>query len=385
MSESKIEVDGRAIESKVVELLLKNIPLTVKGYKCTSIMIFRVLVYASIMNLTIETVCQTLKGLVSGETVRSHLNNNLTEDGLDELENQINEILGGYLSRSLRRAKLTLGIDYHDEPYWGENESLLSYTCRGQAKQGTTHFFRVATLYVIHHGQRFTIACRFVYPGDTPAQVVSDLLYRICQLGISVRRVYLDRGFCGVEVHRLFEASRIPAIIACPIRGKSDGNGTRALCRGRKSYRTTHTFYPNSKQKACQVNIAVVRSYTKRKKKRYKATWLLFVTHHCQAKPLTIRRWYRQRFGIETSYRLMRTVRAITKSPNVALRFFLIALAFIIVNCWVYCQKRYADCFFHPQHRHTFIRKFQLSLFCSLLKTTIEQFFPPRLSFVFLL
>ena len=37
-----------------------------------------------------------------------------------------------------------------------------------------------------------------------------------------------------------FQQSGTPALLACTIRGRT--GSTRALCRGKKSYRTTHTF-----------------------------------------------------------------------------------------------------------------------------------------------
>jgi putative transposase len=55
---------------------------------------------------------------------------------------------------------------------------------------------------------------------------------------------------------------------------------------------------------------------------------------------------YRRRFGIETSYRLMNQVRARTTSRAPALRFFLVTLAFLLLNLWSYVK-----------WQHVFIRK----------------------------
>jgi len=51
-----------------------------------------------------------------------------------------------------------------------------------------------------------------------------------------------------------------------------------------------------------------------------------------------IRRRYRRRFGIESSYRLLEQVRARTTSPNPALRFLLMGVALLIVNMWLRLQ-----------------------------------------------
>ena len=50
---------------------------------------------------------------------------------------------------------------------------------------------------------------------------------------------------------------------------------------------------------------------------------------------------YRRRFGIETSYRLMNTVRARTTCRIAAFRLFLVALAFLWLNLWQYVKWMY--------------------------------------------
>jgi putative transposase len=47
---------------------------------------------------------------------------------------------------------------------------------------------------------------------------------------------------------------------------------------------------------------------------------------------------YRRRFGIETSYRLMNTMRARTTSASVTLRLFYVALALLLLNLWCYVK-----------------------------------------------
>ncbi|MEL6225269.1 MAG: hypothetical protein AAFR31_21790, partial [Cyanobacteria bacterium J06627_8] len=59
--------------------------------------------------------------------------------------------------------------------------------------------------------------------------------------------------------------------LACPIRGKQDG-GTRAICRGRKSYRTRYTFTDGTEAK-----MAVVATLPRGKNGRRRRKWLLFV------------------------------------------------------------------------------------------------------------
>lgn len=47
---------------------------------------------------------------------------------------------------------------------------------------------------------------------------------------------------------------------------------------------------------------------------------------------------YRQRFGIETTYRQMNEVRIRTSSRDPLLRFLYVAIALILRNIWVWCH-----------------------------------------------
>jgi putative transposase len=54
-----------------------------------------------------------------------------------------------------------------------------------------------------------------------------------------------------------------------------------------------------------------------------------------------VRETYRQRFGIDTGYRLMEQVRARTTSTNPAFRFLLMGIALLLINIWVALQWTY--------------------------------------------
>ena len=81
--------------------------------------------------------------------------------------------------------------------------------------------------------------------------------------------------------------------------------------------------------------VAVVRTYQRRRSGRRQVCWLLYVCLGWRGSLVRVRRRYRRRFGIETSYRLMEQVRGRTSTPNPALRFLLMGVALLIVNMWI--------------------------------------------------
>jgi len=359
---------------QAIDRLTTYFPLQVSGYECTVESVFDVLVKAAVTRQTIEAVCNDLDDVVDGETIRGYLNDQIRRDDLHGLEQQVNQALVAGLPRRLWKPKLEIAIDLHDEPFYGHSPELLALTCGGPAHKGTTRFFRLASAYVIFKDMRLTLGLLFVRPEDELAELVAALLRRLRILGLSVKRLYLDKGFCAIPVLRYIQASGWPAILACPIRGKQ--GGTRGLCQGRSSYRTQHTFTSHT-YGSFTAPVAVVRTYTshkRSKRKQRRATWLVFVVLNCQAHPRAVRKLYRKRFGIETSYRCMRQVRAWTTSRNGALRFLLLSLGFILVNLWV--ELRWRFCQIKQRGRRQIdLKRFELRRMAAFLNRAIEQIY----------
>ena len=182
---------------------------------------------------------------------------------------------------------------------------------------------------------RVTLAVRFVVPEDDTVGVLSDLLKGVKRLKISCRRLFLDGGFAGVRVIRFLRKLHLRAVIACPVRGKQ--GGTRALCHGRKSYRTSYTFHSPQHEKAT-AELAVCRVFTTAKRTgRHprRADWMIFILLGLDWTPQQTPQQYRRRVGIESSYRCARSVSGWTTSNNPAYRFVLIALGFFLLNVWI--------------------------------------------------
>lgn len=322
-------------------VLMKNFKLSAEGYCCQTRDLWRVLVIAAVRRSYIETVCNDLQDAPDSNTVRGYLKEQLTEDEIRTLQRDCNHALASQLPLWLREQPQEVAIDLHDDPYYGKDNP--EWMCRGEARAGTTRFFRCATAYVMRQHQRFTLAVEFVHPDDDLATIVKRLLRRVKALKIAVKRYYLDKGFCSIPVlQSLLKDPQLSAIIAVPIRGKT--GGTRALCRGRSSYCTTHTFQ-SDKWGKLTVPVAVVRTVRKLREGRRKATWLVYVLIHAEDVPISrVRKLYRRRFGIESSYRLLEQVCGKTTAHNPALRFLWMGLALLLGNIWIALQWRHLQC-----------------------------------------
>ncbi len=66
-----------------------------------------------------------------------------------------------------------------------------------------------------------TLALTYVLPQEKNLSILQRLLTRQTDLGFRPKVLYLDKGFChGKIITYLQDEARLPAIIACPIRGK---------------------------------------------------------------------------------------------------------------------------------------------------------------------
>ena len=379
-SQAALKLTDEDTRQAAIERLSSSFGLEVSGYECKAETVIDVLVKAAVTRQTIETTCKNLADMVDGETIRGYLNKQVRMDDLHRLEQQVNQALVAGLPRRIWKTKLEIAIDLHDEPFYGHSPELLGLTCGGKANKGTTRFFRVATAYLIFKDMRLSLGLLFVRPEDELAEIVAALGRRLGILGLKVKQLYLDKGFCSIPILRVLEKSGLPAILACPIRGTT--GGTRGLCKGNKSYRTQHPF-KSQENGAFTAPVAVVRSYTshkRSKRKKRRAIWLVYVVLNADFNPKTVRKLYRKRFGIETSYRCMRQVRAWTTSRNGALRFLLISLGFILVNLWV--ELRWRFCQIKQQGRRQIdTKRLQFQRLLDFLNQAIHKFYG-SLSFI---
>ncbi len=350
------------------------LPLQAAGYSCTSEQLVDVLLAVSAQKDTVEQVCADLQIKVGAETIRGYINDQLSAEDLPQLQEAVNRALQAGLSRDVKTRKLEVAIDFHDQPYYGKSEQAEGLWVGGEAKNGTTKMYRVATAYVIKNGHRLTLAVKFVLPGETIKETLEYLLGQIKGLAIEVKCLYLDRGFGAIEIARYLKQIKMTAIVACPIRGTT--GGLKALCIGRKSYRTKHIF-KSQKHGAEEVEMARFKGFTtttKKGKKVRKAKWLAYMLIGCDEKlgVKTVKQRYRKRFGIQASYRCAKKVRGWTTSPNAAYRFILSGMSFLLTNIWQELQEKWTRKV-QVGRRNWNWEKFRLKRFINFLRKAIEN------------
>lgn len=330
-------VSAEQVRAMTVEALVNRFRLAVDGYRYDDADIFNVVVAAAVQERSIESTCQQLVDAPSANLVRYYLTERLfASTDLETLEVDLNALLVERLPPGLTHQRLQVAIDLHLQPYYGKTGVEWDQLRRGEAKAGTTRFHAYATAFVLHAGKRVTLALTFVYAHEALEDIVDDLVKRLDRLGVRIKRLYLDREFASVAILRLLDAKPFTSVIALPKRGQR----LKALLCGRTSYQTTYTMV-SADDGALTFDLWVACRYAAGRRGKHGIEYLPFAVVGQAACDLPVNRIanaYRQRFGIESSYRQMNRVRTRTTSRYPDLRLLLVGVALLLRNLWVWLK-----------------------------------------------
>jgi putative transposase len=261
------------------------------------------------------------------------------------------------LTRALRfqsrpyvpRRPVDIAIDFHDVPYYGEAiDPDHPQFVKTQESRGTHRAYHYATLDLLLPNFRLTVALRFLRERGHRQRTVARLLADARNVGVQIRRIYLDREF--YEYDTLTWLKSEGSTVITPMRLGS--HQRKKWERGRRSYVTEHTLRsprPGEPPLVLRVHV-VVRYQMGRKWNRRGAQYLVYeVLGHVAGDALrdvplhSTHALYRKRFGIETSYRLLGQARAITTSRSPAVRLLYVGVALLVQNEWVILKLQYAS------------------------------------------
>jgi hypothetical protein len=233
-------------------------------------------------------------------------------------------------SRQDRRRRWLLAIDIHNVAYYGQRNA---YVVGGPKKQGTKWFFSYATAVLLHRGRRYTVALCPVQPKTKPHEIVQTLLDQIAAQGLKIRGVALDSAFDSGDTLLLLQERDLAYTV--PLRRK----GNRRNARNRW-FEGPHRLI-RWVQWTTESTRRLVRTRTLLWKGRPKTMlfafqgWSSGQARNLHQQALRQRRLYRQRFGIETSYRQKNQAQALTTSRDPVYRFLLEGIGYLLRQVWV--------------------------------------------------
>lgn len=329
-------------------LLQRHLSLSDFGRTCRVGALLCVLLFAATRRISLSRAAAELQKAPSNETIRQALYAQLPP--LPELEEQLNAALGDRLPRSVRRGRRVLAVDLHQQPYYGQPHQAARELRHGKTKQGTAWFHTIATLYLVHRGERFTLAMTYVWGDEPLVAVLNRLIGRIRGKRILPRYLLLDREFYSVDVVQFLQSHRLPFLMPVVHRGRrakdpTTAKGTQRFLGAGRSRFDTHEM--RNQGRTARVQIGVVVDQRPPLKSRFsphrpgrRRRVLVFAFWGFQPKGLWwLREEYRRRFGIETSYRQMNEGKARTTTRRPEVRFLLLAIALLLRNAWVWLHR----------------------------------------------
>ncbi|HET8648055.1 MAG TPA: transposase, partial [Vicinamibacteria bacterium] len=237
-------------------------------------------------------------------------------------------------SRLLRRRRWVVAIDEHRAPFYGDRSA--AGVTGGQRKHGSKYAHGYATCALVHHRHRFTAGLLALTGGERPHEVVAALLGQAEARGLKVRGVVLDSAFDSGETLLLLQQRGLS--YAVPLRKKGKGDNRRNAAWRLAEGAVTRVGWRTERGNRPVGTLAVVLRRPGGRDKRVCAFggWGPERAQAQLRRARLARRWYRKRFGIETSYRQMNQCKARTTKKDVAYRLLLVGLALLLRQAWAW-------------------------------------------------
>ena len=369
-----IELSSKQVKDEAIELVKGQFEIQINGYKYTANDIWAPLLYAAASTKTIRYVCMNLEGVPSYNLLYTYLKQEALKGlTLEQIEERCNAMIISTLPPGLDRHPQKIAIDLVLIPYYGDEDT--EEIRRSKAKKSTTKFFCYGTAYVIRKNKRVTLGFTFVRPSDTLFEVLRGVLQMVFNLGIRIKRLYLDREFARVDIIRYLREQSFVSVISIPKKGSQ----IKSLLSGKRSYKTVYTMN-SPKYGSVKFPLWIACRYSKGRNGKHGVQMLPFaVIGECNSDILQIADEYEHRFGIESSYRLMNQARARTSSPNAAFRLLLVGIAFALVNLWVFL-KWFALIISRRRGTDFDEGSFPLTLLCDFICEEVKKKYGLRLS-----
>lgn len=320
------------VRSTARQALRKALPWQGYGRLVTVGKLLDLLLLAASLVSSLSAVVKRFRFGFSHETARKAVAANLPD--LDQLTDGLVDALYLFGSRALRRREWVVAIDEHRTPFYGDRST--EGVTGGQKKHGTKYAYGYATAVLVHRRHRFTVGLIALTGGEKPHQVVAALLAQMDARGLKLRGVVLDSGFDSGETLLLLQERELSYTV--PLRRKGNCENRRnAVWLLEVGTVTTVEWKTDKTNRPVSTQAVVMRRPKEKEKKVYCfGGWDAEQARSEARRASLARRWYRKRFGIETSYRQMNEAKVMTTKKDVKYRLLLIGLGLLLRQVWVW-------------------------------------------------
>jgi hypothetical protein len=241
-------------------------------------------------------------------------------------------------SRRDRDRRWRVAIDVHNVPYYGQRTPDV---VGAQKKQGTQLFFSYATAVLLHKHRRYTIGLESLPPATKPHEIVRTLLDQIVEKGLKIEGVVLDSAFDSGDTLLLLQERKLAYSV--PLRRKGSGSNARNDCfEGRHGIVRWIDWITEATRREVHTRTVLWKTGAKTMVFAFDG-WSGDKARTVYEQARTAQQQYRQRFGIETSYRQKNQAKARTTSRDPVYRLLLEGIAFLVRQVWVVLTEQLAQ------------------------------------------
>jgi hypothetical protein len=271
----------------------------------------------------------------------------------NHLERRIGEIIRKANTRHTIKAEnnvtgITIAFDYSDQDYWGQPNSEIIRT----RAEGTTLAYRYGMARIVCAKAEY---CLPPIKISSKSQIENDLektLHQATSFGISVNTMLLDRGFYTIDCMNLLRKRNVHFLMPAKL-GALKRQMQKTIRRAPKEHVTIYRYsLGHQPRHSATAYIVVVpprwQHPSLRNRAKHRSYSMVFATS-IKLEPnatqteidqfgLQLSRIYRLRFGIETDWSILKTLRPRTTSPSAVLRLYYFYLSVLLYDMWVYAR-----------------------------------------------
>jgi putative transposase len=326
----KNELRAEDCSEIAVEAINRNLTIPINGTLKQKTLI-QSFVGMSANKLSVHSINQAVEKVPCETSVRYHLSK-MDLNSLLELQSKILTYSNDQIL--VPGKSYHFAIDFTNDPYYGEIvDANKDYVVKSKMKDSTTTFYSYVSLYITTKGQRLTLAVFPVKTGVSKVEYIRKFLAFINDVKVNIEVLCLDRGFYSKEVFSFLQEENIPHIV--PVR--KHGLELKKILRGNHSRYARYTMMGTSGP--LDLTLAIDVQYFQGRNKKFGNVNLGYVVYGIDWKPRRVYQIYKNRFAIESSYRIRNIVKAKTSSRNVVLRYLLTIISFLLKNIWVALQR----------------------------------------------
>jgi hypothetical protein len=243
---------------------------------------------------------------------------------------------------------ITVAFDYSDQDFWGLPNTEVVRTLA----EGTTIAYRYAMARIVCRRAEYCLPPLSVNSNSRTQDDLAKIIGQIERLAISVQTMLLDRAFFNIYCMNLLESKRLLYLMPAKI-GSIKREMQEMIRKASKEHVSIYRYrLGNVPKHSASTFIVVVppafQHPSQRQRNRHPRS-IAFATNIRLRPDATqaeiddfgreLSRIYRLRFGIETDWSILKTLRPKTTSSRAVIRLFYFYFSVLLYDAWVHARR----------------------------------------------